>query len=778
MAKPHRFLLVFCLSSLISGPSAEAAEGMFQLFALPQEGLKRSKLKVPISRIRALRKAIVQVGRGGSGSFVSKQGLLVTNHHVAYACLARLGASKEHRGLLGRGHIANSRSAEIPCPGYDLHVVERVEDVTQKVLEGLPKGTRRNYHRRYRKLRKKMVTLRKACEAKRGSLRYAVTCKVTADNHGASYTLTAYRRVRDVRLVYAPPKALGKFGGDFDNWMFPRHTADFTYLRAYVAKDGAGKPYAKDNVALATPVFLEQGRWGVKRGSLVLVMGFPGRTARHTTSHGVRFHQTQRLQGMVALFEGAAKALRARMSESAEAKRKYATRDARIQNALKYYSMSAAGFSRWKVLERKRRQEAALLAKLTPTKRKAAKRLLAEIGRAYRSYGKVSRRYAGLSRMAYIVPSAGAALTIARWSVERKRPEEKRLSPRYYDKNVYRLRDGLDRLDRDIEPATEQAMLRYFIGRLLALPKGQRSRAVGKLVAWGKREQAKLKRQAKRSKTPLSALFAARAGAPPAADELTRTVQLLYGQSQLIARSGKKEALAQAKAQRAKLWKASHAKLVAAAKGDPLLRFGLAIEAELRKLREGPLRLIEEYLGPVLGRRWISQVSKPAYPDANFTVRLSYGSVRDYHETATGKPHRYLTDLAGLIKKDKGRFPFKVPAWLKAADAARAAPRAKTAAAKRAKRAHARFRDALIKDVPVNFTTTLDTTGGNSGSAVLDDHGRLVGLLFDGTPESILSDWQYLPKAQRSICLDIRYAHFLATVQGATALLKELGLKK
>ncbi|PIE20002.1 MAG: hypothetical protein CSA65_00140 [Proteobacteria bacterium] len=754
-----------------------AAEGMFQLFALPSAGLERSKLKVPVSKIRALRKAIVQVGRGGSGSFVSKRGLVVTNHHVAYSCLARLGASKKHRGVLQHGHVANSLAEELPCPGYDLHVVERVEDVTQTLLAGLPEGTRRNYHGRFRKLRKKMVALRKACEAKKVSSQgqsYAVTCKVTADNHGASYTLTAYRRIRDVRLVYAPPKALGKFGGDIDNWMYPRHTADFTYLRAYVAKDGAGRPFAKANVPLNTPVFLEQGRWGIKRGSLVLVMGFPGRTARHVTSHGVRFHQDQRLSGMVALFEGAAKALRARVAESAEAKRKYATHDARLQNALKYYRMSAAGFARWKVLERTLRKEAALLAKLAPAQRKQAKRLLAEIGRAYRDYGKVSKRYAGLSRMTTIVPSVGAALTIARWSVERTRPEDKRLSSRYYDKNVYRLREGLDRLDRDIEPATEQAMLRYFLGQLLALPKGQRSRAVTKLVAWGKREQAKLRRQAKRKKTPFSAVFATSAGAAPAADELTRTVQLLYGKTALIARAAKGKAREAVKSTRAELWKAPRRALLAAAKRDPLLRFGVEMEIELRQLREGPLRLIEEYLGPVLGRRWITSFAKPAYPDANFTVRLSYGSVQDYKASATGKSHRYLTDLAGVIAKDKGRFPFEVPAWLKKA----AKGEATNDAAKRAKRARRRFTDPQIKDVPVDFTTTLDTTGGNSGSAVLDDHGRLVGLLFDGTPESILSDWQYLPNEQRSICLDIRFAHYLATVQGATALLKELGLKK
>lgn len=756
VAAPTLALLVGISLSAWS-PAALGAEGMFRLDKLPVAALTRSGLKISPEKLRRLSRAVVQVARGGSGSFVSPHGLLVTNHHVAYRCLARLAAQKAHHGLLARGYLAKQRKDELPCPGYDLKVVERVEDVTAKVMAGVPEGTRRNYHQRFDKLRANREALRKACEADG-----RFVCSVVPNNGGVSFSLTVYRRVRDVRVVYAPPKALGKFGGDVDNWMFPRHTADFTYLRAYVGKDGQGRGYQQDNVPLATPIYLEQGRWGVARGKLTLVLGFPGRTSRHVTSHAARFYAEHHLDEAIKLLEGAAATLATRTRASKVARRKYAGLDASLQNGLKYYRMSAEGFGRWKVVEQKLAAEKKLLAGLPPKERRAAKKLLKELGGVYATYAKQQRRYSALSRMArWAVPSLRAAFDIARWAVEKEKPEAKRKDARYLDKNIYRLREASKRLEDEIELPTERAMLGYFAGLAEQLPRAQRSTSIARLLRWSRGAEAKLKANARREKKSFEALYQATYGVAPAATPLARAVQMVLGSTQLLAHGDSDADRKRAVAERGRLLSAKRAEV--AKSRDPLLVFARDLEVELRKLREGPLRIVEEYLGPVLRRRFITRYLQPSYPDANFTLRLSYGSVQDYHASATGKTHRYMTDLPGLLAKDKGRFPFKAPAWLKAA--------AKT---KRGQR----FRDAQIKAIPVNFTTTLDTTGGNSGSAVLDDHGRLVGLLFDGTPESILSDWQYLPKQQRSICFDIRFAHYLATLQGAEALLKELGVSR
>jgi len=243
-------------------------------------------------------------------------------------------------------------------------------------------------------------------------------------------------------------------------------------------------------------------------------------------------------------------------------------------------------------------------------------------------------------------------------------------------------------------------------------------------------------------------------------DVVARAVAMLYGETRLVAKSKDDAAVKAAAAYRRSALSLDNKGL--AKLKDPLLIFATNLDLEKNTLRHGPFALVEKYLGAGLRMQW-SKAKGASYPDANFTLRLSYGSVRDYTSSATAKTHRYVTSLSGVIAKHKGKAPFDVPEFLRTANAAGVSKRPGF--------------DRLINDVPVNFTCTLDTTGGNSGSAVLDDNGRLVGLLFDGTPESILSDWQYLHKEQRSIVVDVRYALYLASIQGATGLLSELGIR-
>lgn len=757
MQRPRRGVLTaagLAAALLLAGAPARAAEGMFLLDDLPGDKLQRSGLKVPLEAISRLSRAVVQVGGGGSGSFVSPRGLLVTNHHVAFGCLTRLDSLPAHKGLMERGYLAQTPEQELSCPGYSLKVVVAVRDVTAEVEEGIPAGTRDNYSQRFEQLRARKEKLRKACEADG-----AHVCEVTAHNGGTAYTLTTYQRIRDVRLVYAPPHALGKFGGEIDNWIYPRHTADFTFLRAYVDKAGKGAPHAADNVPLSTPVHLAVSRHGVKRGSLVLVVGFPGRTSRHVSSHAVRFNTEVKIPAMLELLPGLIQTLNARREASDEARRKYRGMEWGLQNAVKYYRMSRDGFARWKVLERKLAGEKALLA---GPQGKQARALLGEIGGVYRRYRGVYPRLLALSFFSgRAVPTVRTAADIARWAVEKQKRDAKREDERFKDKNIFALLEGSERLEQEVELLTEQALLSHLLALAQKLPRGQRPRCVGALLAETKRTLAALGREARRSKSTAAALCKERFGVTLGDDPLQNAVALLYARTKLLGRSGDEKSVAAAKAFRKKLWQMSAAELSRV--DDPLLRFGKAAADEARALREGPLRLVERYLAAVLHPRWVEQVVKPAYPDADFTVRLSLGSVRDYTASATGKKHRYVTDIAGLLAKDKGKEPFLVPDFVK-----EAAPTRKSSP----------WADPRIGDVPVNFTSTLDTTGGNSGSAVLDDKGRLVGLLFDGTPESILSDWQYLGSEQRSICMDIRLAAYLATLQGAQTLLEELGLKQ
>ena len=756
------------ISLLMTLPAtARAGEGMYLLDRLPEAWLKRSGLKIPVAKLRELARAVVKVGRGGTGSFVSDKGLVVTNHHVAYGCLVRLNARKGHQGIMHRGYLAQAQADELACPGYYLRALIKVEDVTAQVLKGVKAANRRNYKKRFEQLRQRKEQLRQACEADGKHV-----CQVAAMDGGTAYYRSTYLRIRDVRLVYAPPRSLGKYGGDVDNWMYPRHTADFTYLRAYVAPDGKAAPHAKKNVPYKPPVHLKVSTHGVKRKSLVLVIGFPGRTSRHRTSHAVRFHSEQKLTRVIEMLGRALTVLEERRKASADARRKYMGLESGLQNAIKYYRMSREGFTKWDVLKRKLAWEQALFSgkgelagvkapKLDARSLGQAKKLHAEIGKLYAGWLKHHRRFNALGRLTgWVVPSVRTAHDIVKWSKERHKPDAKRKDGRYKDKNKVLFMEAAGRLEQEIELETEKAMLLFLLRESEKLPRAQRLRSTGRLLAAAAKELARARRQARKQKQDFAAYYKKTYGVAQAKEPLQAAVDMMYGRTEILAHSGEAEEILRAAAARKRLFAAPRKAIARSA--DPLLAFAREIEAEFSALKDGPFTLVEQYLATVLRPRWVKQYKQAPYPDANFTVRLTAGSVQDYHESATGKTHHYTTDMAGLIKKGKGKYPFLVPPFLSKAHAAKKA---------------SRFYDGLIKDVPVNFTTTLDTTGGNSGSPVLDDKGRLVGLLFDGTPESILSDWQYLHKEQRSICMDIRFAHYLAALQGAERMLKELGIE-
>jgi hypothetical protein len=309
----------------------------------------------------------------------------------------------------------------------------------------------------------------------------------------------------------------------------------------------------------------------------------------------------------------------------------------------------------------------------------------------------------------------------------------------------------------------EKAVLKGLLAYAAALPKNQQLTTVAWLKRWGLQRLKGLKRQARRQKKPLAELYRkVTRGADLTSDPLAVAVDFVYGGTTLYGTPvTDPKAVARAVKARQALFKAPGARIRRSR--DPLLQLAVRLANEARRFRKGPLMPVEKILAPILRPELVKDIIKPAYWDANFTLRLSFGTVRDYTESATRKRWRYVSRLTWLIRKGRGKDPFLVPKNLKAAYQ---------------RRDFGRWIDPVIKDVPVNFTATLDTTGGNSGSPVLNGKGELVGLLFDGTPESILSDWQYLEKEQRSICVDIRFALFLADkVHRARYVLRELGIR-
>ena len=716
---------------LLAAPAA-AEEGMYPIERLdPQvmDAMKAHGLTLDAEGLKELSLAVVQVAGGGTGSFVSPAGLVVTNHHVAYGCLARLDAMDAHQGILDAGYVAADQTKELSCPGYYLLILEDVRDITRDVRKASRKE--KGWHERYEAERLKKEAMVADCQESGEFI-----CEAKAFGGGGIVKMMMYTRLRDVRLVYAPEASIGKYGGDIDNWMYPRHTGDYSFLRAYVAPDGKPVGYAADNVPYAPKAHLQVSTEGVKRGDLTLVMGYPGRTSRFASASAARQYVSKMIPWRRKAYGDLVKLLEGLGGVYDDVGRKYAGLIAGLNNATKYYGQLEEGFAAADLIAKKDKAELQRKGALKGKDAEDYAALTAEMDRIYAELDGYYDQLTLLERMSYVGSASMAfAHSLVRWGVEKQKPDIERKEERFKEKNKHRLYESSDRLELAADLRAEAAILTYWFKVAMTLPEAQRPKAVVQLLD----------------------TVAARPAKPFAPPELEARAALHLLRSSKLVSWGKVGA-DEARIRRTE-WLDLDGAAIAGLE-DPLVAFARAIDADYQALKEGPYREVEERLATELKRTWVRLAGAP-YPDANFTLRLTWGLVKDYHETATGRDHRYVTDLAGVLAKETGEDPFVVPAALEAAA-----------------RDPGAWKDENIGDVPINFTATLDTTGGNSGSPVLDAQGRLVGLLFDGTPESILSDWQYDDTYQRSICVDIRYALFLADrVHAAQHILEELGVK-
>ena len=747
----RKIMLLWACLFLVWQGEATAEEGMFLLYEtnkLPVAALQKKGLRLSVKELQSLAPAIVQLARGGTGSFVSQDGLIVTNHHVAYGCLARLDATT-HKGVMSNGYVAASRDKELHCPGYDMMVVVRLEDVTQQVLSVVKKEMTPTD--RAKAIRTQRRTLEAACEKGTGLI-----CEVSPLNGGAGFTLSAYERLLDVRLVYAPTGSLGKFGGDIDNWRYPRHTADFTFLRAYAGKDGRSAKFSATNQPFRPKRFLKISTQGIQRGDLAMVMGFPGRTSRHTSYAQAVYYYERAISQRAELF----RALLAILPEKGLGKRRYQGLSASLNNSAKYYEDLKTQFEQFKVLERKKKASLALQAKIDADPKLKAKHgdLLGQITKILDGYRKIDKKDLHLLYMqSRLLRSFATAADIVRWSKVRKMPDIERPGERYREKNIYAVHRDAKMLEQMVTRDGERRIATAFFQRAYALPESQRPQVAVWLHQQGVEEIKRLRPQIKALSAPFASIVRV---AMKKLDPIEVAIASIYARTRLLGHEKNPTSVKAAYTLRKALLKAEEAEIRSFQ--DPLLQLVIRIVDEQAALRKTALVPMEKLLAPILIPRLVSQLIQPNYWDANFTLRVTYGSVQDYTEAKTKKTFFYLTTLAQLLAKETGKDPFEIP------DALKKAAKAKD---------FGRWIDAAIKDIPINFTATLDTTGGNSGSPVINGAGEVIGLLFDGTPEAILSDWQYVEAEQRSICVDIRFVLFLAEkVDGAKALLAELGL--
>jgi hypothetical protein len=665
--------------------------------------------------------AIVSLG-GCTASFVSPDGLIVTNHHCVTGGLQF--NSTPDRNLLKDGYLAPALSDELPNgPGSRVFVTTAVVEVTSDITGGLDAVAtdRERYDRLDRRVKERVA----ACE-KDGS-----RCSVASFFEGRQYFEIKQLEIRDVRLVYAPAEGIGVFGGETDNWRWPRHTGDWSYLRAYVGKDGRPAAYGKDNVPYKPKRWLKVAPGGVKPNDLVFVVGYPGRTQRHQTYAEVKETVEWALPRSIRLAEEQLALIDTLTKQNPALAIKLAGRVQGLNNGLTNSRGVLEGMVKGGALAKKAAQEQELVAWIAASPARQAKygQALSAM-QAFQAKGEATRdRRAALGLLSSASSYLGSAQTLYRLSIQRPKADVLR-EPGFQERDWPRVQEAQDRLQRTIDPVADRALLRWAMGKAAALAAGQRIE-------------------------PLDRAAGMQAGMDQAAAEVAIDKYLdgLYAGTKLADRTVRLAYLEK-----------STAELMAS--GDTFIALAAALEPMAEANRETVKDQVGAYarIRPVYMEAMLEKAGGLLAPDANSTLRVTYGQVKGV-DTRDGLFYKPQTTLQGIVEKHTGSGDFDAPQ--KQLDAIRALRAGKPTV----------FFDKGVNDVPVNFLSTVDTTGGNSGSPTLNASGELVGLLFDGTYESVSSDYLFDRVKTRSIHVDSRYMLWtMAEVDGAKRLLDEMGV--
>lgn len=703
---------------------AAADEGMWMPKQLPEiaDKLKAAGLTIDPNDISKLTEfpaaAIVSLG-GCSASFVSPDGLVATNHHCAYNSIAH--NSTPENDLLANGFLAKDLSAEVPAaPGSRIFVTKAVDDVTNKVIDA--KVTELTGKARLDAIEDNQKALVAECEEDEGH-----RCTVAAYYGSLEYYLIKQLEIKDVRLVHAPASGVGKFGGDTDNWMWPRHTGDYSFLRAYVSPEGESADYSEDNVPYKPDYHLTIASEGLEEGDFVMALGYPGRTNRHRLPSEVKETFEWSYPKTVEQFQDSLDIIARETADDKDAELKYASRVAGLNNYLKNRQGMLDSFANSDLLERKQQEHKELTEWVNSDRTKKA--LYAD---GLNTIDMLLQQRHKKSRADYQLNNAtprllSVARAVHRLAQEGTKPDAERKAG-YQERDIPRFESYLAGMDRNFDAKVEKALDLHNMSSYMAQPKSERDAAFDK--AMGLRDGM--------SKDELSALI----------DGWYESTSLLDRDSRMALLEFDPEQFEQSE--------------------DPFVKAAVALypsDLEDEKKSEELSGKIQQAYADYMRAKIAFMQSKgeAVYPDANSTLRITYGNVagRD-HGTEDGNAWAPFTTLRGVTEKATGEGEFNAPQeQLKAIEAGDFGP----------------YEKADLNSVPVNYLATLDITGGNSGSAVLNHKGEFVGLAFDGTLDSIISDWDFNLENTRSIQVDTRYMLWqMEYVDHADNLLKELGV--
>jgi hypothetical protein len=643
---------------------------------------------------------------------------VVTNHHCAYGSIQY--NSTTDNNILENGFLAKTPSEDLPAaPGSRVYVTEEVTDVTAKVNQGTDGLSGKARYEAIDKNRKALVA---ECESE-GSYR----CNVYTFHGGLEYYLIKSLEIKDVRLAYTPAMGVGKYGGDIDNWMWPRHTGDFAFYRAYVGKDGKPAEYSKDNVPFASDSFLSVSAKGVQEGDFVMVTGYPGRTNRYRIATEVdyvfntayplaRKHNSK----YVELIEENA-------PEGSQARIAYESTIAGYNNYIKNYGSMIESFQKGSMYTRKQQFEKDLAAWINADSERKAKygAVLSDLSKLVaesQAHNQRDRMLGYVHRSQMI----STARMLYRLAVEKQKPDAER-ERGYQERDLPKIKARLNRMSRRYDETVDKAILLHFLELYAALPQSERLVEVDKAFnltnGFNKAKQKAL-------------------------------LDDMYANSKLAD-------------EKARLWMADLEFSQINASADPFIQYAKAIFTVMKQIEDQDKEIAgkQQAARPALMEAIIAynkSLNKPVYADANSTLRVTYGTVGGY-SPQDGLVATPFTSLEGLLAKNTGVEPFNSP-----------------------EKQNELIKQKLYGDytggmntVPVNFLSNVDTTGGNSGSPTLNGKAELVGLLFDGVYESIIGDWDYDANLNRSIHVDSRYMLWVMDkVDNAQNLLKEMKIVK
>jgi len=703
------------------GTSSVADEGMWQPHQLPDlsDQLRQLGLEINPENLSRLDQfpmnAVVSLG-GCSASFVSPQGLVVTNHHCVYGSVQY--NSTPDNNLLVDGFLAKQLGEEIPtAPGTRVYVTEEVTDVTSNVLAGVTTST--SGIDRYKMIEANRKSLIAGCESS-GNHR----CGVSSFHQGLEYFLIKRLEVRDVRLVYAPATSIGKYGGDIDNWQWPRHTGDFGFYRAYVGTDGRPAEYSKDNVPYSPASFLEVSAKGVEDGDFVMGVGYPGGTNRYRTTAEVENEFEWYYPQARGFREDIISIINENSAIGSAARIAYEGTLASLNNYSKNFQSMVESYGKSDFIDRRTAAETDLVEWINSNSDRreryapAVGQLEALIDSNHTTReSDLVRSYMGYATL----PSA--AHRLYRLAMEKQKPDAQR-EPGYQERDLRRLRQSMQAITRRFDETVDKATLSYLLSRYAELPEQYRSQATDSFFGISRNIDQ---------------------------GQVDQVIENSYAQTSL---NDEETRLA---------WLDSSIEEFEAS-DDPLIRYAvltyaerMALELESKELRGQFQRWRPEYMEAVIA--YNRSLGQPIYADANSSLRVTFGQVRG-NQPKDGLINQPFTSLEGILSKDTGVDPFNAPA--KQLDLIRAGQ-------------YGDYALPSIGTVPVNFLSTLDITGGNSGTATMNSKAQLVGLLFDGVYESIIGDWDFDDAKNRAISVDARYMLWVMEyMDGATNLLEEM----